>query len=67
MSYGVAPTPQQLLLLRNHSAKQLAGAAGVNERTAIRALAGEPVYRFCLEALISAAKQLSSAGAGQTS
>lgn len=57
---GAFANTEELQVLRLHTASALAGAAGVNRRTAERAKAGEPVLPLCLRALLDAARRLSA-------
>ena len=57
---SIAPSPEQLLVLRSHRSPALAKAAGVDRRTAERALAGEPLRGPFLRVLLEAAQRIAS-------
>jgi len=58
LMHSIAPSPEQLITLRQHPAERLAAEAGVNPRTAMRAKAGEPVRGPYLRVLVEAAARL---------
>lgn len=61
MRNAIAANENELKKLRMFDAKSLASEAGVHERTAIRAKAGERVHPFMLRALLEAASTLQKA------
>jgi len=59
---GIAPTAEQLAILRRHGESRLALAAAVARVTARHALAGLTLRRAQLRALLEAATRLDAAG-----
>lgn len=58
MRKSIAANEKQLESIRRFSAKTLACAAGVHERTALKAKAGERVHPLMLQAIVTAANTL---------
>lgn len=55
---GITASPNELCLLRTCTPRELQSVAGVSLNTVHRVLAGQPVHRSTLRALLGAASSL---------